>query len=189
MCTRIWRTPLTTAFSSVCSPVDFGEEKERLWAYFAVFLILSRRILDIFPSGYILEPEVFADQTFKERFGWVTGNFIATVTEGWSIRSVMMSWFCLKKITHARCRENWPRAFLYLTVFYKMANVIWICVLFIPLLVFIGLRRYLVSNILGFLYLLPWYGVNSVNELAVSFLVPRNRFCVSSDVNNSTQTG
>ena len=55
------------------SPVDFGDEKERLWAYLAVFIILARRILLMFSDGYVLELDVFSDPDFMEKFGWVTG--------------------------------------------------------------------------------------------------------------------
>ena len=46
---------------------------------------------------------------------------------------------------------------LIFSVFYKILNVIWICVVFSPLLVFIGLRRHIACNVLGIMYLIPWY--------------------------------
>ncbi len=52
------------------SPIDFADERKRLWAYGAIFFLLGRRILAIFPRGYIRKLAEFSDTEWMEKYGW-----------------------------------------------------------------------------------------------------------------------
>ena len=45
----------------------------------------------------------------------------------------------------------------YFLVFLKIANVVGMCGVYYPMLACIALRRNFIANILGFIYVIPWY--------------------------------
>ncbi len=60
-----------------CSPINFGEETKRMWAYGAVFVVLGRRIFDLFPSGdlYTDSTPEYDDLDWMAKWGWVRSTY------------------------------------------------------------------------------------------------------------------